>query len=977
MAEFSWSDLDYSQATAVAQPDNAAYASFTSGSTGHPKAVVVEHSAYCSNVLAHSNRLQFSKDSRVLQSASYAFGASIMQMVTTLIVGGCVCVPSESECRDNIAAAARKLQANWALFTPSSFRIVRHADMSNLKHVVLGGEVPAQDDITDWRDHVQVHVAYGSSECSVISAVAESVGPFSSPQLIGKMAGGVGWVVEPDNHHRLAPLGAIGELLVEGTILARGYLNDADKTAEAFIEPPIWFSEFCERYNQTSSREGRMYKTGDLVRYNADGSLVFVGRKDTQVKIRGQRVELSEVEHHIRQSLAGDARLPVVAETVTPRGSKNPVLVAYIAIGEVANESPDRVRAALEQWLRGVEDRLKERVPRYMVPSAYLAMDTIPMTATGKTDRRRLRELGGSLTPEQLAELQPFRSALRAPTTTLERQLHGLWSRVLNLSPDRIGADDSFLQIGGDSISAVQLVAAAREEGLSLTVADIFSTPRLSEMAHAVQAEPYVEEPIAPFSLLLPGTDVDVARAQAAALCGVNSSLVEDVFPCTPLQEGMLTMTAKRPGDYVFQTVFELGNNVDTGRFERAWWEVIATVPILRTRIVDVARQGLVQVVVAGQGPFATSQDLQAYLEADKQENMGLGTPLARFAIVDGPSSQRPVFVWTVHHALVDGWSMPLLLKQVDQAYHGCTRDRLVPFQGFIRHVLQNGATTVAREYWQSQLSGSEPTPFPSLPKPGYEPRADKVVQHHISGIRWPQNGITAATVVRAAWAILLAQHTNTNAPDVVFGATVTGRQEAVPGVERMAGPTIATVPVRITWSWCDDMQALLQQVQAQASSMTAYEQMGLQRIRRINADAEQGCQFQTLLVIQPPAQERKTNRTNILPEVERPKNRNIEENRQLNAFNSYAVMAECSLGADGIDVRVSYDSQVMRQVEVRRVAWHLEHLLREVCENQTGPIAVRNILGVGPEDRRQLQEWNGEVPARVERCVHELVAER
>ncbi|OJZ79629.1 hypothetical protein ASPFODRAFT_556722, partial [Aspergillus luchuensis CBS 106.47] len=972
------SDLDSSQSIAAVRPQNAAYASFTSGSTGRPKAVVVEHSAYCSNVLAHGNRLQFSKGSRVLQSASYAFGASIMQMVTTLVAGGCVCVPSESECRDNVAAAARKLAVNWALFTPSALRTVPPEDMSFLKHIVLVGEPPVQDDITAWADHMQVIKGYGSAECSVCCAVTQNMGPHSNPQLIGKMTGGVGWVVDPDDHQRLAPLGEIGELLVEGPILARGYLDDMKKTAEAFIKPPIWFSEFCERYNQTPGRGGRMYKTGDLVRYNTDGSLVFVGRKDTQVKIRGQRVELSEVEHHLRQSLAGHDGPPVVAEMVTPRGSNHPVLVAYIAIGDVANGSPDRVRAALEQWLQGVEDRLTERVPRYMAPSAYLAVDMIPMTTTGKTDRRRLRELGGALTPEQLAERQPFRSTLRAPTTALERQLHGLWARVLNLSPDRIGADDSFLRIGGDSITAVQLVAAAREEGLSLTVADIFNTPRLSEMAHAAKTESYFEEPIAPFSLLLPGTDVDVARAQAAALCGVDADQVEDVFPCTPLQEGMLTLTAKRPGDYVSQTVLELGSNVETGRLERAWREVIATVPILRTRIVDLAGQGLVQVVVAGPMPIVPSQDLQAYLEADSQEAMGLGTPLARFAVVDSPSSQRPVFVWTIHHALFDGWSMPLVLKQVEQTYHGHTRDRLAPFQGFIKHVLQHGATTVAREYWQSQLGGSEPTPFPSLPKPGYQPRADDVVEHHMSGLRWPRNGITAATVVRAAWAILLAQYTDTNAPDVVFGATVTGRQEAVPGVERMAGPTIATVPVRVTWSWGDDVHALLQQVQAQASSMTAYEQMGLQCIRRISADAEQGCQFQTLLVIQPPVQERQTNSTDIFSEVPRPGKRGDNEySRKLNAFNSYAVLAECCLTADGIHLRVSYDSQVVTKVEVQRTAWHLEHLLREVCRDRAGLMATRDVGRISPEDCRQLQAWNGEVPARVDHCVHELVAER
>jgi amino acid adenylation domain-containing protein/non-ribosomal peptide synthase protein (TIGR01720 family) len=969
-------DLHNYGATYRTQPHHAAYASFTSGSTGEPKAVVVEHSAYCSNVLAHSDELQLSKDSRVLQLASYAFGASIVQMVTTLIVGGCVCVPSDSECRDNIAAAVRRLGVNWALFTPSILRVVRNENMSTLKHVILGGEAPARNDITAWPDHVQVIGAYGSAESSVLCAIVPNMRQMSNPQLIGKMTGSVGWVVEPDNHHKLVPLGAIGELLLEGPILARGYLNDEKKSAEAFIEAPSWFPTFCERYNKRPRRGGRMYKTGDLVQYNADGSLNLVGRKDTQVKIRGQRVELGEVEHHVQQSLTGDTSPLLVAEVVTPRGSNHQKLVIYIAIGEAANESPDQVRTALERWTQGVEDRLAERVPQYMVPSAYLAVDTIPMTATGKTDRRRLREMGAGLTLDQLAELQPFRGTIRAPITAMEKQLHELWASVLGIPSDKISADDNFLRIGGDSIAAVQLVAAAREEDLSLTVADVLNTPHLSQMARAVKAESYVEEATVAFSLLQLGIDVNVARVQAAAQCGVDIDLVEDVFPCTPLQEGMLAMTAKRHGDYIIQNLFELRVGIEPERLERAWREVVATMPILRTRVVNLAGQGLVQVVVAGEGSFTACQDLEAYLQADKQEPMGLGGPLTRFAVIDSCTDQRPVLVWTVHHALLDGWSMPLVLKQVEQAYRGRTRDRLVPFHGFIRHVLHSREGT--REYWQSQLGGSEAVPFPSLPSPSYQPQADDGLDHQISGLQWPKSGITASTMVRAAWAILQGQYTN--GLDVIFGATVTGRQVPVPGVERMAGPTIATVPVRVRWSWETDIRGLLEQVQAQAISMIAYEQMGLQYIRQISPDTELGCRFQTLLVVQPPPREsQKRQRTieDVLFKAPTKVYENDGRSMGLNIMNSYAIMLECHLGADGMKLRIGFDSRVVEKVQVQRMAWHLEHVLRGMCTEQSGPLALGDVCGVSCEDLRQLAQWNGSIPARVNRCVHELVAEQ
>ncbi|OJJ53646.1 hypothetical protein ASPSYDRAFT_94156 [Aspergillus sydowii CBS 593.65] len=749
----------------------------------------------------------------------------------------------------------------------------------------------------------------------------------SDPRSIGQMTGCVGWVVEPDDHQRLVSLGMVGELLVEGPNLARGYLRDTKRTAEVFIKAPIWFGEYCRRFNRTIKRVGRMYKTGDLVRYNPDGSLTFVGRKDTQIKLHGQRVELGEVEHHIRASLTGNDTPPVIAEVVTPCGSAHPLLVAFIAVGDTANQGPDPVQqAALKRWVRGLGDWLAERLPRYMVPSAYVAVDTIPLTATGKTDRRRLREIGGALTPEQLADLLlPCRSALCSPATAMERKLRGLWASVLDLPPDRISADDNFLRIGGDSILAVQLVGVARDQGLSMTVTDVFNTPRLCEMAQIVKTEGYAEETIAPFSLLPPGTDLDVAQAQAASLCGVDRNLVEDIFPCTPLQEGMIAMTSKRPGDYVRQTVLQLSGDGEAVRLERAWREAAAAIPILRTRIVDQAGKGLVQVLVAGPGTFTASQDLEAYLQKDMQEPMGLGTP--------------PCSVWNHLQSSAGG-----------RAYYGHSQNTLVPFQGLIRHILRT--TESASEYWQNQLCGSEAVPFPSLPSPGYQPQADDVVQCRISGLQWPRNDITASTAVRAAWAIL-------------WGST----PMPVPGVERIAGPTIATVPVRVRLQWGADVQDLLHQIQTQGISMTTYEQTGLQYIRQISLDVERCCQFHSLLVVQPSA---RRDRTQFMVAREEG-----DDATWLNHFNTYAIMLECHLEEDGIQARISFDSDVMDRARVQRMAWQLEHVLREVCAQRDGPLPIRDLCGPSPEDHMELEKWNKKVPRRVSRCVHELIAER
>jgi acyl-CoA synthetase (AMP-forming)/AMP-acid ligase II len=227
----------------------------------------------------------------------------------------------------------------------------------------------------------------------------------------------VSWVVDPENHDRLAPLGSVGELLVEGPILARGYLNDADKTAAAFINDPAWLLEGCEGHG---GRRGRLYKTGDLVRYDGDGNLVCLGRKDGQVKVRGQRVELGEIEYHLRQCLPEVKQLAV--EVVVPPDQKDKtMLAAFVQLDDYAQVQQPEGEAAGDDltaqvvFLPGVKEELGERLPEYMVPTVFFAVQTFPTMASGKTDRKRLREMSATLTAQQLAEMRTASEGAKQP----------------------------------------------------------------------------------------------------------------------------------------------------------------------------------------------------------------------------------------------------------------------------------------------------------------------------------------------------------------------------------------------------------------------------------------------------------------------------------------------------------------------------------------------------------------------------------
>ncbi|PVH90760.1 acetyl-CoA synthetase-like protein, partial [Periconia macrospinosa] len=459
------------------KPSNAAYAIFTSGSTGVPKGVVLEHRAVATGCLGHGRALGFAPHTRALQFATYTFDACIVEIVTTLVYGGCVCVPSERERRDSLANAIKAMDANWAFLTPSIAQLLDPVAVSSLRILVLGGEQVRIDDWKRWEGRLQVMNGYGPAECCICSCVFSGLQEFKSG-LIGKSVASVGWAVDPDNHNRLAPLGSVGELLVEGPILARGYLGDPEKTAAAFINDPAWLLEGC---GQHAGRRGRLYKTGDLVRYDADGNLVYVGRKDGQVKVRGQRVELGEIEHHVRECMPGVTQMAV--DAIAPGGEKDKAIVAaFVQLEEEA--SAEDGPSARVFFPAEVDSQLGERLPGHMVPDIYFAVAQLPMTTSGKTDRKRLREIGASFSAQQLAELRTrSQGPKRRPSTEREKALQRLWAQVLNVQPESIGLDDNFFRLGGDSIVAMKLVAVARVIGFQMTVSDIFHHDTLAKLS--------------------------------------------------------------------------------------------------------------------------------------------------------------------------------------------------------------------------------------------------------------------------------------------------------------------------------------------------------------------------------------------------------------------------------------------------------------------------------------------------------------
>ena len=335
----------------------------------------------------------------------------------------------------------------------------------------------SQLDIQMWANKVRLVNIYGPSEASVDSTGTD-VHPDSDPANIGLAHGCVSWIVNKDDYNILVPIGAPGEILLEGPILARGYLNQPEKTATAFIESsPAWLQEL--RPNS------RLYRTGDLVHYDADGNLRYIGRKDTQVKIRGQRVELGEIEQQIPRAYPTIDN--VVVEMISSSHQKTgPFLVAFVySQKSAAPQNSDLFRpASLEhqEQSRKVVQALKKRVPSYMVPMFFIPLLYIPVSVTGKADRRLLRQQAATLTRNELEEYSTQYTAQRPPKTQDEIALCSAVSEALRCESSEVGMDDDFFGIGGDSIIATRFVAKARESGFCFKVTDVFQTPTLSEL---------------------------------------------------------------------------------------------------------------------------------------------------------------------------------------------------------------------------------------------------------------------------------------------------------------------------------------------------------------------------------------------------------------------------------------------------------------------------------------------------------------
>ncbi|KAL4984150.1 hypothetical protein BDW68DRAFT_180939 [Aspergillus falconensis] len=948
-----------------AQASDIIFVVFTSGSTGTPKGVVVEHAAMATSLAAYCHQVGINTSTRMLQFASYSFDVSVNDHLAALFAGGCICIPSESQRLNGIQPAIKTMGANTMDITPSMARILRPEQVPSIHTVILGGEAVTADNLVTWGCIKLVQV-YGPAECCVTSTIRLGLEPGGDPSNIGWASGGTCWVVEEDNHNKLAPVGTIGELLIGGPILARGYLNNDGLTQAAFITDPEWAAQF-----PSLATSARFYKTGDLVRQQLDGSLQYVGRKDMQVKVRGQRVELGEIEYQLKQSLQRDVQ--VVVEQIVMRDSvSRRELVAFIELADLGYEEEPGLpfmmpTNAFRQETTDAQLRLCERLPQAMIPRVFIPVREIRLTASGKVDRKSLRDQAASLSKRDIELYMVAAQEKRKPSTASEQLLRGLCASALNVPEDELGMEDTFFQHGGDSVSAIRLVGLANERGFKLQVADIFHDPGLSRIAQALQAivGDAGRASTPPFALLRSPAEADLLRLETHAQCGISGERIEDIYPATGLQEGMLSLSVKQKGAYVTHIPLRLEDPVHLEQFQTAWEQTLESHSILRTRLIQSERGELYQVVLRTMPEWRYGTSLMDYLAQQKEADFGPGRSLCYYAIVTDSGPEARYFVLTLHHAIYDGWSLPILLGDLDAAYHGAPLGRR-DFAGFIQHLAQRDRA-VSRAFWQNEFKNLDCTHFPSPPWEGHIVSPTESFECEVN--RVPSRGscrdFTMSTVIRLAWAIVLATYTDST--DVVFGVVVTGRSLPVPGIADMTGPTIATVPVRVQLNPEERCSAALRLIQTKAMQMIPFEQDSLVQIGKMGSDAALACQFQSLLVVQGEGQELPQSR--IFTPVPCLGDSDWVE-------STYAINVVCEPTSSRIRFKATYDPKLIDTQITEMVILQLAHVTERILDDQNGhdSLLLRDLKEVGQKGLRRLLHWNGHVPQSVNVCVHEMI---
>ncbi|MFI6306129.1 amino acid adenylation domain-containing protein [Amycolatopsis thailandensis] len=765
-------------------PGNAAYVVYTSGSTGLPKGVVVTHRGFL-NLSASHARFGAGVGSRVAQFASSGFDMFCEEWLLALGSGAAlVIVPPERRLGVELAGFLTEYGVTHATLPPAAVSTLPMGSLPAEFVLDVGGEALSAELVSQWAADRVMFNSYGPAEATVNAAVWRCRAPGDAVPIGRPIANTRVYVL--DDALGQFPAGVGGELYVAGAGVARGYAGRPGLTGERFVASPFEPGE-------------RMYRTGDRVRWNAAGELVFLGRVDDQVKIRGFRVEPGEIESVLLTHPEVDQ-----AAVIAREDSPGDVRLAGYVVGTVL--SADEVRRFLI-----------ERLPSYLVPSAIVVLDAFPLTANAKLDRKAL----------PAPDFASLSGAGRAPANAREEILCAAFAAVLGL--DRVGVDDDFFALGGHSLLVVSLVEWLRQRGVSVSVRTLFSMPTPAGLASVAGPEPVVVPPnlipagsaelTSGMVTLVDLTEAEIARVVEAVPGGAPN--IQDVYPLAPLQEGIFFhhLMVDRDGTDVYLTpsVLRFDSRDRLDAFLAALRHVVDRNDVYRTAIVWEGLREPVQVVLRHAELPVTEDTAARVLAADGGRLDLRRAPLMDVRVAEDDDTGGWLALVRVHHLVQDHTASDVLLDEV-RAFMTGRPDRLpasVPFREFVAQARLGMPREEHERYFTGLLGDVTETTAPYgltdvLGDGSAATESRLAVDADLAARVWEvarDLGVSPATVFHLAWARVLGAVSGRS--DVVFGTVLFGRMNAGAAADRVSGLFINTLPVRVDLAAHDVGQAL------------------------------------------------------------------------------------------------------------------------------------------------------------------------
>ncbi|OMP81947.1 Hydroxamate-type ferrichrome siderophore peptide synthetase [Diplodia seriata] len=821
-----------------------AYGVFTSGSTGTPKGVLVTQDNLVSNLKVLSDIYPCPEGSRLLQSCSQAFDVSVFEIFFSWYAGMCLCSGTKDELFQDMELAIRQMGITHLSLTPTVAALVNPHNVPSVKFLVTAGEAVTEHVKRAWAGK-GLYQGYGPSETTNICTVRPRVTHDDLINNIGAPFTNTSAFVMDEVNDVLVPRGGVGELCFGGDQVFRGYLNMPELTAKKIIEHPTW---------------GRIYRSGDMGRLCPDGSILFTGRSDDQIKLRGQRIELGEINSCILDSTS-------VTDCVTLlMGVQNKTAQQLVSFWvPTESSSPATQIVSVDKNTQGVVaeifDNLANKLPVYMLPNALVPVTAIPMTVQGKTDKRKLAALYEQLTSDYIDSVsrKSGEAEEAGDWSEMERATATILANVLKMPVDEIKRQASFFAYGLDSISAISLSNGLKEAGLPrIPVSAILQNANVLRLARFIaekslnsDARPGAIDPTTVFS--------DSTKDQILSAFNDEKVSVCKVLPCSPLQEAMLSAGgSSEAATYLNKMVFKVQG--DHTRLRDCWTAMCKRHEILRTCFVatDDPQYAFAQVVLAESMPLwdeIDANEADKYVESIAASMAESHQPPLRFATMKAGNSTYLLFC--CHHALYDGAAMGQLMTEVEQIYCGDDLPTVVPFEPFLAEMVQTRSEETDR-FWSGRLQSLEPTSFPDLTGLSAAARKTKTERSvFVEDLPFSLSALesdcrklscTLLALGQAAWAKILSLYTGES--DICFGNVVSGRTLPIDGLDRLVAPCFNTLPVRVDLSANSKNSDLLGYLSTFNADSLPYQLTPLRRIQAMLSNDGTRL-FDTLFILQ------------------------------------------------------------------------------------------------------------------------------